>query len=352
MYDPDFDFDRRLSSELGIANPEAFYPKRKCDEEELKILVHPRHFETIRHALQSKPNRLVDTRGWTLNPYALVTFNVDSRDRDIARSGHSCRVRCALNGNTITSIDMCIKTVNAPGAKAVGTNYRRGEWEVPLPTLNPDMEKMIAEKSDDDPPLPAVFRSEQIRYADLYAESIGVTLRAGYPLYEKLNYKGTKIAIGFHGTNDFANRFFTPHGDVMTGEDSEAEIEFTGIHGINKGDIQENAFEKLMLKSMGLLSRDIRCAVPGLKENPLSKAVRAQRALETVYGPSISGDGISDRFNLDRRIDEAVRFSLSQQVKTTDVSLDTIWMHVGHLNAKMQRMEAPSDNPFAYQKRA
>lgn len=350
MYDPEFDFDRRLSAELGIANSQAFYPKLPCHEQELKFIVHPRHYKTIRETLQSNPKRTVDTRAWALNPYALVTFNLETPERDVARSGHSLRVRCALTENAITSIDMCIKTVNMAGNKTAAFNRTRGEWEIALADLKPDMPRMIAERSNDNPPLPALFRSELIRNNNLFVETIGVTQRVGYASYEKIHYKGRQIAAKFDHTEDPINLFLTPHADIITAQDSEAEAEFVGFHGLEEGDIKPEKFEKLMYKSMGLLSRDIRCAIPGLQENPLSKAVRAQRALETIYGPSVSGDTLSDHFNLDRRVDEAVRFSLSQRIKTTDVSLSNIWMHVGHLNAKMQRMEAPANDPFAHQK--
>lgn len=351
MFDPEMNLSDRLAKELGLKNG-LFYPKRECDEQELKYLISggASVYDRIRRAIHDKPNRLVDTNEWTRNNFALITLNLDTKDQMLARNGFSLRVRFALtkgfDGFEIKSIDMCIKTIMPTGNNVVLFKQTRGEWECELSDLNPSMARMIAANLESDPPLPAFFRSGHIKDEDLFVESIGCSLRNVFPSYEIISRRGMVIAAAFQHTEDVRNIFLTPYGDAVTARDSEAEAEFTGFHGIRTGDISPAQFEKLMRKSMELLDRTIVNTSPReISRNLLSKAVRARNALEDVYGPDHS-TVLRQSFNLQQRIEEASRFSLSQGVRAADISLDNLWHHIGHLRAAVEREAAPQENPF------
>lgn len=352
MYDPEIDLDKRLKAELGIRG-EGTYEKNPNDELELKFRIkNPAAFDHIRDRVHSHPNRLVDTRAWTRNPYVLVTLNLDTEDRLLAREGYSLRVRFALdriNGvYEISSIDMCIKSVT-PESNLIRLDHKRGEWETDLPTLRPNMARMIAANQGTEPPLPDFFKSGLIKDEDLFVESIGCTLRCVYPSYESFNYKGQQIASVFQHTEDRINLFMTPHADIITGEDSEAEAEFIRLMGITPHDLTPEKFQKLQDKALDLLNRQILLASPGnIEQNRLSKAIRARHALETFYGPSVADDTPSRQFDRASQIAESSHFSLSQRIRPEAVMLDNIWRHVGHLHRRAEKEIAPQEQTFTY----
>ncbi len=353
MFDPEMKLSDRLAKELGLQS-NAFYPKRDCDEQELKYLVRGAVYDRIRHALHAQPNRVVDTTEWTRNDYALVTLNFDTQDQRLARNGFSLRVRFSLTkdfgGFNVNNIDMCIKTIMPTGHNVVMFKQTRGEWEVEPGGLHPNLPKMIAEHAGSNPPLPAFFTEGHVRDEDLFIESVGCSLRNIFPSYEVINRRNRIIVPAFQHTEDVKNIFLTPYGDIVTAMDSEAEAEFIGVYGIDEESYCAEKFDVLMRKSMQLLDRNILMAAPGLiHHNFLSKAVRARNALEDVYGPDHS-TVLQKQFDLQRRIEEASRFSLSQHVRAADISLENLWHHIGHLRAAVEREAAPQENPFQYEK--
>lgn len=356
MFDPEMVLSDRLAKELGLDPNCAFYPKRECDEQELKYLVYGGNsvYDRIRQAIHAQANRVVDTTEWTRNNFALITLNFDTQDQLLARNGYSLRVRFALtkdaDGFNIQSIDMCIKTIMPTGNNVVMFQQTRGEWECELHNLMPNMAKMIADNEGKEPPFPAFFKGGMIRDEDLFIESVGCSLRNVFPSYEIINRRNRIIVPAFQHTEDVKNIFLTPLGDILTAIDSEAEAEFLGAYGIDEESYCAEKFDVLMRKSMQLLDRNILLAAPGLiQHNLLSKAVRARNALEHVYGPD-HGTVYTNQFNMQQRIEEASRFSLSQRITAKDISLEMLWAHVGHLRAAVEREKAPQGNPFQYEK--
>ncbi len=355
MYDPEMTLSDRLSKELGLKS-DMFYPKRECDEQELKYLISGGLpvYNRIRHALQAQPNRIVDTTSWTRNDYALVTLNFDTQDQMLSRNGFSLRVRFALtkdfSGFHVTKTDMCIKTIMPTGHGVVMFQQTRGEWECDPGGLNPNMAKMIAENANQNPPLPAFFTEGNVQDDQLFIESMGCSLRNVYPSYERINRRNKIIVPAFQHTEDVKNVFLTPYGDIVTASDSEAESEFIGVYGIDEEGYEEEKFDTLMRKSMQILDRLIIGASPGnIQHNFLSKATRARNALEDIYGPDYR-TGLKSKFDHQTSIEEASRFSLSQAVTAKDISLENLWHHIGHLYAAVEREKAPQENPFKYVK--
>ena len=355
MYDPEILLYPRLANEFGLKTDSPFAPKRECDEQELKYLFTggKNTADRLVRSIQSQPTRIVDTNQWTRNEYALVTINYDTLDQRLSRNGFSLRVRFSLNktGNDfqMSQIDMCIKTIMPTGNNVVLFKQTRGEWECRPENLKPDIDLMIRETAKKDPPLPAFFVQGGVRPEELFIESLGCSLRTVFPSYEIIERRNKIIVPEFHHTID-KNVFMTPYGDILTGRDDETEAEFVGIHGIEPDELRPDQFEKLMRKSMELLDRTIVCSSPNnIERNLLSKAVRARRALEDVYGPD-DRTVVSQQFNMDQRIEEASRFSLSQRLTADDISLSNLWHHVGHLHAVSQLEAAPKENPFRFDK--
>lgn len=357
MYDPEILLYPRLAKEFGLKIDSPFAPKRKCDEQELKYLFSGGKptADRVVSSIHAQPNRIVDTNQWSRNEYALVTINYDTLDQRLSRNGYSLRVRFSLNKIDsefrLAQIDMCIKTIMPTGNNVVLFKQTRGEWECKLSSLQPDMERMIRENLREDPPLPDFFVQGGVSPEELFVESLGCSLRTVFPSYEIIERRNRIIVPEFHHTID-KNVFMTPYGDILTGHDDEMEAEFVGIHGIEPSELKPDQFEKLMRKSMELLDRTIVNASPSnIERNLLSKAVRARNYLEGFYGPDAK-TVLNQQFNMQQRIEEASRFSLSQRLTADDISLPNLWHHVGHLYALSQREKAPQENPFRFDKSA
>lgn len=356
MFDPEMLLRPRLAREFGLKDNTPFASKLPCDEQELKYInlggqVTAR--KTVSH-IHAQSTRIVDTEQWQRNKYALFTLNYDTPDQLLYRNRFSLRVRFSLNkingAYAVSQIDMCIKTHLQTGNNVVLFKQTRGEWEIEQNSLKPDLNKMISAHKNSNPPLPKFFTQGGIKDDELFIESIGCSLRSSFPSYEVINRRNKIIVPEFHHTID-QNIFMTPYADVVTGRDDEMEAEFVGFHGLEPGELSENQYEKLMRKSMELLDRTIVTADPAyIRRNLLSKAVRARNALETVYGPD-SKTVLSHNFNMQQRIEEASKFSLSQCITSNDVNLDNLWHHVGHLYALNELEVAPKENPFEFVKR-
>ena len=120
MFDPEIAFDGKMSAECGYV-PDIVYPKAKCHEQELKYSIQSNSlipYENIRHNIASKPHRKIDMRSYFASPDAIITMNLDTKTRELAKAGFSLRVRFALSGDTmndVSRIDMCAKTRLLPG---------------------------------------------------------------------------------------------------------------------------------------------------------------------------------------------------------------------------------------------
>jgi hypothetical protein len=357
MYDPEILLYPRLAKEFGLKTDSPFAPKRECDEQELKYLYTggKTTADKVVSNIHAQSNRIVDTSQWSRNEYALVTINYDTLDQRLSRNGFSLRVRFALNKvdneYKISKIDMCIKTIMPTGNNVVLFKQTRGEWECKLSSLEPDMGRMIRETAKKNPPLPAFFAQGGVRPEELFIESLGCSLRSVFPSYEIIARRNKIIVPEFHHTID-KNVFMTPYGDILTSGDDEMEAEFVGIHGLKPDELKPDQYEKLMRKSMELLDRTIVSSSPAnIQRNLLSKAVRARNALEIVYGPDVK-TVLSQKFNMDQRIEEASRFSLSQGLTAADLNIPNLWHNVGHLQALREREQVPEENPFRFNKLA
>lgn len=348
MFDPEINFDARLGAEFGLKPGVIvpFLPKIKTEEQELKYSTDA--FTKIRDAINNANNRLVDTSALVVNPYVLVTLNLDTADRQLAKAGYSLRVRFAYDGDNrvkpISSIDMCIKTTLVSGNIVKLVDQTRGEWETELHDLKPNMAAMIEEHEfNQERPLPDFFKDGHIKDDQYFVESIGCTMRNVFPSYEKFERRGKTVLTAFQHTEDWQNIFLTPHGDTITSHDSEAECEFLGFYNLTPDDVTAADFEKLMRKSMKLMDRVIIGAdMVNIKHNTVTKSMRARNGLETVYAAPTEHGNIKAQFDIASRINEASLFSLSQRVRPQNVPLDNIWHHSASMKAQMERMISPA----------
>ena len=345
MFDPEDSLDERMAAEFGLKLSSfdngiiPFFPKIDCDEEELKYSTD--QFLKIRNAVHNAPNRRIDKRSLVANDYILVTLNLDTADRQLWQAGYSLRVRFAFDGQNIKSIDMCIKTSLGDG-KVV--QFNRGEWEASLKTLKPSMAEMIEQNRLRERPLPEFFKDGHIKDEEFLVESIGASPRNIYSSYEKFKRRGKTVLTAFQHTEDWKNIFMTPHADVVTTEDSEAEAEFLGFYNLTPDDISAAGYEELKFKAMGLLNRVILGADPSIHPNTIAKSVRGRNGLESVYGMPVHG--LASQFDFEKRVHEATLFSLSQQVKPQDVNLENIWHNVARVKAQIERMMHPETDTF------
>jgi hypothetical protein len=349
MFDPDVDLDSRLAAEFGIKPGDVpFYSKADCHEEELKYLTQS--FQEIRSAIHRSNSRIVDARAWTANPYALVTLNLDTIDRQLAQAGYSMRVRFAYDGDNksvpISKIDMSIKTALPMGSNVVMFKQKRGEWEAELHTLKPSLAAMIEANKKSKPPLPDFFKDGHLKDDDFFVESVGCTLRNIYPSYEKFTRHGKTLVTSFQHTEDILNVFMTPQAEAVTGQDSEAEAEFLGIYNLTEDDASPEDFDKLMDKSKKLLDRVIMSAAGNIQRTLISKAVRARNGLETVYGPSSTEDNLSEKFGMAQRVDEAARYALMYRIKPENAPFEHVWHLVARMKVQATRLLAPVDDTF------
>lgn len=355
MFDPEIGMDPRLAAELAV-NGNKFYAKRPCHEQELKYLLPINStscLSEIRNAIQSCNNRVVDTRNWHRNEAALVTFNLDTIDQKLAKAGFSLRIRFSFNDDKthIDCIDMCLKTSKPRGYVEIAPRgkWERGEWEIALPNLHPDIKRLIGENRNKKPAIPADFLALGLQDKDLYVETIGATHRNIFPSYERFTAFGHVMVSAFQHTED-DNIFLTPHGDACTGSDQEAEAEFVGFYGIDENDITDGDFQESMTKAMELLNRKILNTGMGIEANFISKHQRSREFLENVYGKAHTG--LASEFDKTASIMEASHFALSQMVHPQDILLGNLLHHIAPIRARAARMDVPQDNPFQHLKAA
>jgi hypothetical protein len=357
VYDPEVKIDTRLLNELGIKarNAEKFYGKQDKDEQEVKFLLKTNTAsQRIVDKINSTPNRFVDLRDYTRNQYILLTMNMDTQDRILAKNGLSLRVRAAIdpvtsqiNGN----IDMCLKTVlpsesniiQIHSSKGANSN-RRGEWECALKTVDPKIEELIAENLGSEPALPDMILAGAIRNEDLFVESLGCSMRGIYPSYEIIRRHGYEFAATFQHAQDMANIFMTPDANQILHEDIEEEFEFLKFRGISEGDITQAQFDKIMGKSMDTLGAIILSAdTCNIIQNRTTKSMRARTALESIYGPPAPNDenaSLRCMFNADlvSRINFASAHALSLKIRTTDVDFELVNNQIAHIKAATDRL--------------
>jgi len=348
MFDPKIVMDERLVAELSV-NADKFYSKRDCDEQELKYLLTSNSrspFQSIRAALQRRPNRIVDMRNWEQRESSLVTLNLDTVDQKLAKAGFSLRVRFAYAADgEIKHIDMCLKTAMPVGTNVLPFNKTRGEWEIELSDRRPDINRLIAEHANSRPRIPDAFIALGIQDKDLFVETIGATHRNVFPSYEQFERKGNIIVSVFQHTED-DNIFLNAHADTRTGSDREAEAEFLGLVGVDENDITPEQFNNKMHKAMELTDRIIRTSDTSLVTNDKSKAVRSRAFLESNSGPSIH---LVDKFDHATRIMEASKFALSQRVRPDEqYLLDNLRPHIAPMRAEAARLPCPEENTFQY----
>lgn len=357
MFDPEVELDARIRKELGLKPKEAFFrPKTDCDEEELKFRVkNYKCYPKIRTVIHDAPNRIVDTRNWTANPHALVTLNLDTADRQLAHAGYSLRVRFAFDptkNQKTYNFDMCIKTAFPKGGRQSLHQLTRGEWETAVQTSAPNMAMMIEANKEAQRPLPNFFKDGHISDEEYFVESVGITMRNVYPSFEQFRRRGKLVTACFQHTEDWVNGFMSPLCDGIITQDSEAEAEFLGFYNLPEEDATPEEYEKLMRKSMRLLTKVITNADPAsLIENPHSKSMRARYALESVYGCCHHDKGVRATFNKDYSIDQAVRHALSFQVRPEAIDLKAIEWSIAKLLTRIPAMEqAAKESPFKLQK--
>lgn len=357
MYDPKVITDLRLASELSIKarNAHKFYSKQECDEQEAKFLNKTNaSSQRIVTKINNTPNRFVDLRDYTRNEYVLMTANLDTPDRLVARNGLSLRVRAAVDpkdGQILGNIDMCLKTTMPSDTNVIqihsqrgASSRRRGEWECSLNSLDPKIEELIAANIRSEPSLPDMILAGAVRNEELFVESIGCSVRGIYPSYEIINRHGLDMAAVNQHAQDMANIFMTPDAMFVTHEDIEEEFEFLGILGIEEGDITPRQFDKIMRKSMETLERIFLSADPGnVVVNHNTKSIRARMGLETRYGPPVVYDidqNLSGTFNISHadRIDVAARHALSMQIRPADIDLNLVGKAIGYVKAKADRI--------------
>lgn len=342
MFDPEVTLSPRLANQFGLKKS-VFYPKAENDEQELKYDIAGGYgmYEKIRAEIAEKPNRFVDEENWTSNQYALVTLNLDTPDQELARNGYSLRVRFALTKQhgayVISNIDMCIKTLMPSEKTTILHKQTRGEWEAELKSLSPSMTEMIRQNAGKKPALPDFFKDGHIKDSDLFVESTGCTLRHVFPSYEIIRKGGNIIVPTFQHTEDVINVFLTPRGDIVTGQDSEAEAEFLGLHCNPSKKMNGEKFEKYMRKSMELLDSIIVGASPAqITRNLISKGTRARIGLDSLYGPK-ELIAPKDAFTRQASIEQASHFALMQRVRPEDVNLNVFWHQIEKMRAKVHK---------------
>lgn len=348
MFDPETELDDRLAAEFGLKGRDIpFMPKVETEEQELKY--NTKSFAAIRQAVHNAPNRRVDARAWSPNPYLLVTLNLDTPDRQLARNGFSMRIRFAYNPNNVNpigSIDMCIKTTLEDGNIVKLFNQTRGEWEITLPTLKPDLQAMVEEHRFGKKPIPSFFQREDVLAAPMFVESVGCTMRNGFPSYEKFTRHGKTVVTAFSHTEDWKNIFLLPHADIVTSMDEEAEVEFDGFHNLTTDTITSENYESLMRKSMRLMDRTIITAdMENIRHNSVTKSVRARMGLEMFYGPS-KEETLKGNFDLAARIDHASSYALMQRICPEDVNFSMLRFHAGKMLSEMGDMMKPVEQTF------
>lgn len=324
MYDPSFQYDKRLAAETGLYDGIDFQPVPKGTETELKFLSGSNSFsdfEAIKKAIDAKKNRLLDPRSFSAKEHALVTLNIDTVNRDIHQMGYSLRVRFALdvdNPNAkISKIDISLKTLLSD-SNVIYLHNNRGEWEAELDSLVPDLYQIYLQNKDNtkkrDKSVPKFIQQQRFRPEELFTESVGCCWRREFLSTHHL--PDIRQSALYHHTED-CNFFTTPVCDIWDGVfDREAEAELQGFMGVDSHLIREDDFNKYCLQSLDLTKALIENASPSLTWNNASKAVRAATAVRRLYkymvGPGLTGD-----FN--PSVFEAARYSLSQKIMPQDV---------------------------------
>lgn len=347
MFDPETELDLRLAAEFGLKGGDIpFSAKIATEEQELKYKTSA--FSDIRQAIHNAPNRRVDSRAWAPNPYLLVTLNLDTPDRLFALNGYSMRVRFAYNPNNVNpigSIDMCIKTTLQDSKVVQLFNQTRGEWEITLPNLTPNIAQMVSDHKYGENPIPTFFEQENVQNAPIFVESVGCTMRNGYPSYEKFSRHGKTVVTAFSHTEDWKNIFLLPHADIVTSVDEEAEVEFDGFYNLTPDDLNAEDYEKLMRKSMRLMDRIIMGAHTSIEHNSVTKSMRARSGLEVYYGPSHE-EALKNKFDMAARIDYASAYALMQQIRPEDVNLSMLHFHAGKMLAEARDFIKPEEHTF------
>lgn len=353
MFDPDILLDNRLANECKIVHPELFLSVPSGTENEVKVLAD--RYEDclhIRDAYISKGNRTVDYRSFSFKAKPIVTLNLDTVDpatgkptMRIARAGYSLRIRGELNPDEDISqlrrIDISVKTEYGTG-NVIHLNPQRGEWEAALDTLEPDFDALVEQTRHCKLPLPDFFRNNNISPDEIRVKSIGCCWRREYNHYHRL--PTTSYAMVYAQTED-ATVFTTPNADAYQAlMDIESEAEAKGFWGVGKMD--SNAFDNQLIQSVARTHRLMLNASPRLTYNTVTKAARAEAALEHAYR-DFCDPVLTKYFNSARMT--PTMFALHQDVCPQEVRLKSLGFILGKIRHDLsKRVDGQEYTAFQY----
>jgi hypothetical protein len=330
MFDPEHDYDEHIARELRVCEK---LPISR--EVELKYLLNrPSTFQSIVNHIDERQNRHVAPHTYEEKPHALVTYNLDTKDRLFYQNGLSVRTRFSYNpyakNPQAFDIDLTVKTRLSDYAISY-KDCERGEWEAILPNLTPDLSEISKQNPEPSHPIPDLILNGDIPSNSIYVESVGVSWRSTFSSGHRL--PNTDLIVIYDHTED-ANLFNSPLClPVHTLTDTEAEAERKAI----LCPVNQHYNDQLDTLLDTSLKRTNQLLLPFSRFgslNMVAKSARAGLVTENVWEELYEAVSNQQKdFNIQAGL-AGVQYALSLGIKPTEVPIHNMAHEMRKLKAQ------------------